>query len=70
MLYNIIDSAIEAVQLGNRDVTETIDNVCEMIQPKLTRMLNISMLNVCSLHQNWTYLIVLNLYNLMLLTIL
>ena len=35
--------------MGNRDVTETIDNVCEIIQPKLTRMFYISMLNVCSL---------------------
>ena len=26
-----------------------IDNVCEIIQPKLTKMFNISMLNVCSL---------------------
>jgi len=42
-------SAIEALQLGNRDVTETIDNVCKIIQPKVTKMFNISMLNVCSL---------------------
>ena len=42
-------SAIQAVQFGNRDVTETIDNVCEMIQPKLTKKFNISMLNICSL---------------------
>ena len=30
-------------------MTETIDNVCGIIQPKLTRMFNISMLNICSL---------------------
>ena len=44
-----LTSATEAVQLGNRDVTETIDNVCEIIQPKPTRIFNISMLNICSL---------------------
>ena len=44
-----LTSATEAVQLGNRDVTKTIDNMCEIIQPKFTRIFNISMLNVCSL---------------------
>ena len=40
---------IEAAQLGTRNVTETIDNVCEIIQPNLTKMFKMSILNVCSL---------------------
>ena len=44
-----LSSAIEPVQLGNKYVTETIDNVCETIQRNLTRMFNISILHVCSL---------------------